>query len=246
MANIRFKLGKLAPKNDPKTLKFKSYLSSLPPIPSAIDWTPKVADWQMLGNDEVGDCTCASAMHLEMLWTSQTSTEYVPSTADTLFAYSAITGYNPTDPSTDNGANEENVLNWWKQNGFGSRKPILGFMQIDTKNLAHIKAAITIFGGVYAGVQMPDNAQDQFQAGQPWSNSSKTIEGGHAIPLVAYDPNYMTCITWGAKQKIDYQWLGQNLEEAYAVLSPDWLTSMGVTPNGFNLTQLWADLNQVS
>ena len=77
---MKFKLGKLAPKNDPRTLKYKDYFKKLPPIPAAIDWTPKVPDWQMLGNDQYGDCTCASAMHMEMLWTSQAGAEFIPTT----------------------------------------------------------------------------------------------------------------------------------------------------------------------
>lgn len=243
---IRYKLGKLPPKNDPKTLKFKSYLSSLPPTPTAIDWSGKVSNWGLLGNDQWGDCTCAAAMHLEMLWSSQAGTTVLqPNTQETLAAYTSITGFNPADPNSDQGANEETVLQWWYKNSFGVGKPILGFMSIDPTNLSHIKSAIQIFGGVYAGIQVPNNAQDQFQQGLPWSGPANGIEGGHAIPLVAYDPTYVTCITWGAKQKMDYTWLGQNLEECYVVVSPDWLNAHDSAPSGFNLTQLWTDLHQL-
>ena len=241
--SLRFKLGKLAPKIDNRTLKFKSYFAKLPPLPTAIDWTPKVPDWLMLGNDQYGDCTCASAMHLEMLWTSQTSKEYIPSVTDTLAAYTAITGFNPNDPNTDNGAAELDVLNYWKKTGFGSRPPITGFMEIGTGNIQHLKASIALFGGAYIGIQVPANAQDAFSAGQPWIDTSCTdIEGGHAIPLVAYDANFVTCVTWGALQKISYDWLATYMEEGYAVLSPDWIAN-GSAPSGFNLAQLQSDLN---
>lgn len=243
----KFKLGKLAPKIDQRTLTYKSFFAQLPPIPTAIDWTSKIPDWQMLGNDQYGDCTCAAAMHLEMLWTSQTSQEYVPTTEQTLAAYTAITGFNPADPNTDQGAAELDVLNYWRKTGFIPGKTILAFMSVNHTNIQHIKSAIALFGGVYAGIQVPSNAQDAFSNGQPWNDTTcNDIEGGHAIPLVAYDENYVTCITWGQKQLISYSWLGRYLEETYAVLSPDWLTAHGTAPSGFNLAQLQTDLNIIT
>jgi hypothetical protein len=243
----KFKLGKLAPKHDSRTLKFKSYFDKLPPIPTAVDWTPKVADWKMLANDEVGDCTIAAAGHLEMLWTSQTSTEYIPTDAETLAAYTAITGYNPQDPNSDNGAVELDVLNYWRNTGFGSRPPILAYMQINPTVIDHVKASIALFGGCYVGIQVPASAQDDFSNGLPWTNTNdNNIEGGHAIILVAYDQNYVTCVTWGALQKISYPWLAKYMEEAYAVLSPDWIAANGSAPSTFNLAQLQADLKLIS
>ena len=245
---MRYKLGKLAPKLDERTLKFKSYFAQLPPLPTSVDWTGKVPNWLMLGNDQYGDCTCASMGHLEMLWTSQTSTEYIPTDTETLAAYTNISGFNPADPNTDNGAAELDVLNYWRKTGFGSRPPILGYMSIHPSEIQHVKASIALFGGCYIGIQVPSNAQDAFSNGQPWTDTTcNDIEGGHAIPLVGYDENYFTCITWGATQKISYAWLAKYMEECYAVLSPDWLVEdVGSAPSGFNLTQLQTDLNIIS
>jgi hypothetical protein len=54
----------------------------------------------MMGNDKVGDCTCAAAGHLVMDWTANTGKEVVPSSQQIVAAYSAITGYNPVIRAT--------------------------------------------------------------------------------------------------------------------------------------------------
>ena len=191
------------------------------------------------------NCTCASLAHCEMLWTSQSTVELVPTTQQVLDLYSAITGYNPQDPNSDQGANVLDVLNYWRNTGFLNHK-IQAYVQINPRNTAHVKAAVDLFGAVYTGIQVPSRAQDQFSNGQPWDDiNPDEIEGGHAIPLVAYDPNYITCVTWGAKQKISYPWLAKYMDECYAVLSTDWIAANGSAPSGFNLGQLYTDLRLV-
>src|SRR5208282_2013127 len=55
-------------------------------------------DWGMDGNDSVGDCTCADPAHRLMIWSAQGTGKLVmPTAAETLALYSAITGYNPAD-----------------------------------------------------------------------------------------------------------------------------------------------------
>ena len=240
-----FKLGKSPARVDARTLKFRAYLAQLPPTPVTRDWTTKVPDWLILANDVVGDCTCAAAAHLDMLWTSWASTVVLPTDAAVLAAYTAITGYNPADPSTDTGANELDVLNYWRQTGILGRK-ITAYVQLEPRNLDHIKAAINLFGGVYAGVQLPDSAMREFDEELPWSDVSENASDGHAIPLVAYDADTVTCITWGRKQVISNTWLAKYLDEGYAVLSPDWIAANALAPSGFDLPQLTEDLKLVS
>jgi hypothetical protein len=238
----RFKLGKLAARRDPRNLKYKSYAASLPPPPLSVDWTKKVPDWGMYLNDQLGICTIAAVMHDLMLWSSLASTEFIPTDAQALEAYSAITGYTPTDSSTDTGACESDVLSYWKETGIAGKK-ISAYVSVNQNKLQEIKSAIALFGAVYAGVQLPDTAEDEFQAGKPWDNLKGTIVGGHAITLVGYTPDYVTCVTWGKTQLISYPWLGCFLDETHAVLSPDWISADNLSPSGFNVSQLQLDLN---
>ena len=244
---MQYKLGKLAAKHDDRTLKFKSYFKSLPPIPQSIDWTAGITNFLMCGNDTVGDCTCAGAAHLEMIWESNAKTSTVPTTEEpltsqVLAAYSAITGYNPSDPNTDTGADLLTVLNYWTNNPIANYN-IKAYTQLPLNNLNDIRAAIALFGGVYMGVQLPDDAQTAFSNGQPWIDTTdNNIEGGHCIVLVGYTPQYFTAISWGAKQLLSPDWFTKYADEAYAVISPQWINAYGTAPSGFNLAQLEADL----
>ena len=240
-----FKLGKLAAKHDPRTFKFKSYFAHLPPTPPTADWGNKVPDWLMLANDQYGDCTCASAAHMIMLWLSYNAIPIIPTNDQVLAVYSDITGFNPADPNTDQGAVELDVMNYWRQKGILGHK-INAFVQVEHSNLDHIRAAINLFGGVYAGTLLPENAMDAFDNSLPWSDTSTSASDGHAIPLVAYDANTITCITWGKCQVLTNEWALKYLDEAYAVLAPDWIAANGLAPSGFNTEQLTEDLKLVS
>ena len=238
------KLGKLAPRLDSRTLKFKTYLTKLPPIPAAIDWTGKVKTWPMFLNDSIGICTIAGGAHLEMGWSSYAApNEAIPTDQQVLAAYSAITGYTPSDPSTDTGADLLTVLNYWRKQKIAGHG-IKYYAQIALNSQEQLQASIALMGGAYIGVNLPQSAEDAFQAGQPWTDTTdKNILGGHCIVLVGYDPTYVTAVTWGATVKISYAWLNTYMDEAYAIISPQWVEAGGVnTPTGLNLTQLEADL----
>lgn len=236
------KLGKKAVRLDERTFKLSRYLPTLPPVPPAADWSGKVAAWGMMANDSVGDCTCAAAGHLEMLWTSEAGIEFTPADADVLAAYSAISGYNPGDANSDQGADELSVLNYWRQTGIACRR-IYSFATVNVSNLAEVRAAVALFGGLYIGVQLPQSAMDAVDAGAPWINvSDQNILGGHAVPIVAYDTNGLTCITWGKPQRMTWDWFAKYCDEAYVVLSPDWIANSGQAPSGFDLAQLNLDL----
>ena len=59
---------------------------------------------------------------------------------------------------------------------------------------------------------------------------------------MAGSPLTFTCVTWGERLKMSHNFLLDYAEEAYVVLSPDWLNAMGEAPSNFNLGQLQADL----
>lgn len=240
------KHGKLPVRLDSRNLKLTTYLSQLL-IPTSIDWTNGISTWGMYHNDTIGDCTCAAAAHLEMLWTSNAGNIVIPADQDILSAYSAITGYDSNNPNTDQGANELDVLSYWRVNGIANHK-IGAFVQLNLRDIQHVKAAVAIFGGAYLGVQLPNSAIDQTSSGQIWDIVADDggIDGGHAIPVVAYDATGLTCITWGQEQRMSWDFFNKYMDEGYAILSTDFLNGKGTTPSGFNLQQLQADLAAVT
>ena len=248
---LKLKLGKHPVRHDPRTLLMATYLTpALPAAPATFDVSSKVHNWGMMGNDQIGDCTCAAAGHLIMEWTMNAKGKMVtPSDKQIIAAYSAITGYNPATGANDNGAQEIDVLNYWRQSGIAGDK-ISAYLALEPANHTHVMDSVYIFGGCYIGVQLPKSAQPQTQNHQPWSvppggtsgDGAPGSWGGHAVPVVAYDTRGVTVVTWGALQIMTWGFWKVYCDEAYAILSPDYLTGKKVTPQGFNLKQLQEDL----
>jgi hypothetical protein len=247
---FKLKLGKNPVRHDPRTLLLASYISAkLPKPPEQFDLTKKVSQWGMMENDQIGDCTCAAAGHLLMLWTANAGDEFVPTDQQIVAAYSAVTGYNPATGANDNGAQEIDVLNYWRQTGIANHK-IGAYMALEPSNHGHILDSVYIFQGCYIGLQLPKSAQAQTENHQPWSvppggavgDGKAGSWGGHAVPVVAYDQRSLTVVTWGALQTMTWGFWAAYCEEAYAILSLDYLTGAKKTPNGFDLQQLQADL----
>jgi hypothetical protein len=65
--------------------------------------------------------------------------------------------------------------------------------------------------------------------------------GGHAVDVVRYSPGTLTAVTWGRLQDLTWAFLDRYCDEAYCIISPDFLRG-GHTPNGFDLEALKADL----
>jgi hypothetical protein len=241
------KLGKLSPKIDPRTLRLARYLRpDLPPAPAAVEYGQGVSAWGMMQNDVLGCCTCASAGHMVMAWTSNAGAPAVPGDDAIVQAYSAVSGYNPATGERDNGAIELDVLRYWRKQGIAGHK-IAAYAAITPYKLSQIKAAIWLFEGAYLGLALPETAQDQ----EVWDlvggpGSSPGSWGGHAVNAIGYDEDGVTVVTWGAKQRMTWSFWGSYCDEAYAVLSEDMLLGDGRCCAGMDLPALQRDLLEVS
>ena len=251
------KLGKRPPKYDARTLQFANYMDRMPgplPTPPAeISYVVKVPNWPVLLNDQLGDCVIAAMGHMVQQWTyfatggagMQTMTD-----DEALAAYQEIGGYDPNDPNTDNGVCMLDALNYWRNVGIivgGKLHKIGGYVATDPQNLLQARQAIWMFGNQFTGVQLPTSVEDANDwtvpdggiyspAGQPggW--------GGHCVPTMAESPETLTCVTWGERLKLSHNFLFDYADEAYAILSPDWITSQGETIAGFDLAALRRDI----
>jgi hypothetical protein len=250
----KLKLGKAVARHDPRTLLLASYLTpALPAPPASLDISTKVSSWGMMANDQLGDCTCAAAGHLIMEWTANAGKQTVtPTDQQIIAAYSAITGYNPVTGANDNGANEVDVLNYWRQTGIAGDQ-IGGYVALEPANHTHVMDSVYMFEGCYIGLQLPKTAQAQTQNNQPWSvppsgtggDGAPGSWGGHAVPVVAYDTRGVTVVTWGALQIMTWSFWATYCDEAYAILSTDYINGNKQAPQGFSLQQLQADLTDL-
>jgi hypothetical protein len=251
-------LGRRLARHDARTLRFAAYAKDLPMPPAQCNWSEHSPSWPMMLNDNLGDCTIAAAGHLIQEWTANAygGPGHIVADPDILKAYEAVSGYKPGKPDTDDGAVELDVLNYWRKTGIGGHK-IWAFAAVAPRNHVHVQQAAYLFGGLYIGLDLPVAAQAQLDAKKPWDPPTKHPSrdwepgswGGHAVPIVAYDQNWLTVVTWGALQKMSWRFLDTYCSETWAVLGgSDWLegTDMPVAPNGLDLAALQSDLTAVT
>jgi hypothetical protein len=247
-----FKLGKQRPKIDSRTLQFGAYLTAqLAPPPPAVNWAKPVTQWPMMGNDQYGDCTCAAAGHMIEEWTANTgAVEVLPDTA-ILQAYNYFAHGNP-----DAGANMLDVLKYWRKTGIGGDK-ISAFAQLEPQSDIELQDAVSIFGNCYIGLELPNFAvapNTDFlktpwlvPAGGAVGNAAPNPNNGHCVPAVAYDQRFIYVVTWGALKTMSWQFYDAYADEAFAVLSTDWINKkLGTAPPGFDMATLQQDLAQVT
>ncbi len=232
-------------------LHFKSYFLEhrLPPIPAVFGHQhlfPKDG-WGMLGNQRIGDCTIASAMHCSMLFNKIVNQNVRFTDLDAQDDYSAVSGYIPGDITTDGGANMVQVCSYWQKTGMrdshNNRHKIVAYLAVDHKYLDRVFAAAYLFDAVKLGVQIPSSAERQFMAGRPWANvAGDEIAGYHDVPMVGRLANgNIAVVTWGALQEVEQSWLAVNLNEAVAVVSEESLAN-GKSSEGFDISALLDDL----
>lgn len=217
------------------------------PAPDSADWMSPVAGWNMALNDELGDCTAAGMGH------TITAVEKVAQLRDvvvpddqTLAMYEAISGYRPGRPETDVGATLQDALDYARKTGLAGVR-VTAFAQIDASDLNLVRACIAYFGAVYAGMNFPGSAMDQFDNHLPWNVVKRAkIEGGHCVPLLKYDAQSFTCVTWGRPQAMGIGFYQRYFDEIWVPIFSDWMEAAGVTPSGLDATAANADFQSLT
>jgi hypothetical protein len=214
-------------------LHLAPHLTAVAP-PASVDWYSRVSGWPMYLNDRIGDCTEAMVGHL-----IEAASEYGQGAAaligdqDVLAAYERVSGYNPADPSTDQGAVLQDVYGDWRKNGVGGHKNLV-FAQVDHRNGTEVRQAVDEFGAVGLGIIVTQDMMDAFDAGQDWVSSGGAQLGGHAVPIVGYDRVYVYVVTWGKVQAMTWGCYDNVTEEAWVAVLPEWFSG-GKDPEGLDL-----------
>lgn len=245
---LAHKLGKRAPRLDPRTLKLAKYLPpTVPPAPASASYLRRVSDWGMMLNDSLGDCVPAAAGHMVQQWTAYAGVERVLSDRSILRAYEDVGGYVDGDPSTDNGTDMLSFVKYWRATGMGAHK-VLAFVSVDPSRPDQVRQAIHLFGNCFLGVQLPVTVQGEtvwsVPRSGPFGDASPGSWGGHCVPLMSYSQPRATytALSWGAPLTVTAGFLRCYADEAYAVLSQDWIERNGLAPSLFDLAALRADL----
>jgi hypothetical protein len=231
------KLGKLAPKKHKLTLRFEDFRTPVDPNipPPKRAWEYVIADdkWGMYGNNVKGDCTLAAKAHIIMCITANAGALVVPDPAEIVGIYDQLS-------PDDTGLAMTDVYDYWLKNPIAGQK-LAGWVQIDQTNDQHFDECVNLFGACDTGIQLPQSAIDEFNAGQNWEfvNPTGGIAGGHDVPYLGFGRLGKTCITWSRRQPCGNAFVQNFCDEAYAPFLESWFDTAGAAPNGFNRDALW-------
>ncbi|HTP77588.1 MAG TPA: hypothetical protein VMJ73_11490 [Rhizomicrobium sp.] len=230
-------------------LKLADYLHAEATPPASVSRPHAGFQWGTLANDRIGDCVIAMMLHSIEDFHLDAQTTPPPFTdQDAISVYSAITGYNPDDPNSDQGTDESQAMKYWESPGLDveGKHTIAGTVSVDPSNLKECRIAIFEFAALQIGINLPLTAQGQSE----WTvvgdgktgDSAPGSWGGHGIPYREYDAKTFTCVTWGEELQLTVPFHQTYAEEAHVVVTQEMLNRQGLSPSGLNWSRLTADL----
>jgi hypothetical protein len=214
----------------PKDLHLRRFLlppAELPKPPEIIDNTVYVKQsWGMYANDQHGDCVFASSGHRRVTQAAMNGQQITIPDGEVLRAYSAVTGFNPADPSTDNGAVMVEAAAWERRNDLGGDR-VFAFarVRIDPNDREMLDLCTYYFGGVWFGINLPRSAQRQ--TGQVWDvvdgpDGQPGTWGGHAVWSPKASPETRDVVTWAKMQRMSHAFVSTMADEAWCILPSAW------------------------
>lgn len=238
LSEFPYKLGR-RPGRIPVGLRDLSYYvaGELPQAPPRTDYP--TFTWGMLGNDKVGDCGVAGLEHgFEADAVVVHEQETWPDTAEAVHYYFDYTG------GQDSGVVLSDYLEYVRKNGYYGHH-VHAYAPVEVANLPLLHTCVWMYGFAYTGITVTNAMQEAFSNGQPWTTSllNSSVAGGHCIPLVGYDDQYLYAVTWGKIQPITYPMWHYIASEAWAVLTGEFVAHHG-NGRGVNLDALVADIKK--
>lgn len=233
--------------------------SGLPPVAwtEDVDRSSRVSSIPMYLNDQIGDCTIAGIAHLYgAVSVYGGHPEVMFEDGEIQSVYSRVSGYVPGNANTDNGALCSTVLADNKANGISDTAGIvhknLGYAKLGNPADEELVAqCLDVFGSLYVGFNVQSHMMTEFSDGQVWTwQNGDSLDGGHCVVLQRRYPcgsmhGVLEYYSWGQRQRADFGWQANAVEEAWVVVTPEWITANGATVEGMDLQQLLADMADV-
>lgn len=217
------KYGRKPPKNHP-ALQLADLLAPVPYHPPTQDNLAVLKGWQMLGNDQYGDCVAVTWANVRRLMANLAGTAEYPNLTQVITFYKT---QNPGFPSQDDGMDIQTALEDLVANGGPDGRHAVAFAKVDHTNPDEVKAAISIFGYVWTGITVLQANQDEFGKGLAWDYvKGSPVDGGHSVVTGGYygladdDERF---ITWAQETGFTDNFWSHLVEEAWVVIWPEHL-----------------------
>lgn len=245
-------LGRVKSVHDPRMLQLNRYVAvqSLP-TPPQHDLYKHTDGWPMLANDQFNCCTSSAAGHMVHHWTSVNEDSVVLTDTDIIQAHAKLTNDHLTEP-----VSMLTALKFWRKAGIGNHQ-IHSFISAGKAKADTLRAVIYLFGAAYIGLDLPNFALPRTLEQIPtvqWEippaispeDAAPQEQNGHCVAAIGYDENYIYVVTWGTLKTMSWDFFTRYTDEAYAVLSTDWVQKDKMAPSGFDLQTLERDLSLVT
>jgi hypothetical protein len=161
--------------------------------------------------------------------------------------YAACTGFSPSDPTSDQGTDMQVAASYRQKTGvldaLGRRHLIDSYVALLPGDVGQLALAAYLTGAAGVGLRLPSDAEDQFNAGKPWTVTLGVgTDGGHYVPCVGRNSagNFIV-VTWGRLHAMTPEYYTANCDEAIAYISLETLRN-SLTPEGFSADQLRSDV----
>lgn len=224
-------------------------LGALPTPPDDVDYSgpamPAIS--RLYRNDVLGCCVISGIAHDIGVFTAGAAGTPVMFTDEQIVEmYGLIGGYDPRDPSTDQGCSETEALDYWHQHSFLGH-PIAGWLTINTENVAEVKLAAFLFENLFFGIELPDEWTQVRESGFVWDAGTPNPRNGHCVVGCGFSPQGIKICTWGMTGTMTWEALARDViaqsgGELHAVISPETIArATQRAPNGFSWDQLVAD-----
>ena len=198
------------------------YLRTLSvPMPRSYDVSAEIPDYSVASNDVLGTSVLASVVNVLQLAYNEVGEYFpIPSSWEVESAYSEL------DKNDDGNVCIADALDHWMEHGlFGTK--ISAYVPVDIKNRREISRACFEFGTVILGAEMPENAEGQFNAGEPFYLSELEFPHaqGHSMVATGYNRFGIDIVTWGSTESLTWSWWERYGSEAWIVI-PEFLTEI--------------------
>ena len=214
-------------------------------------------------NTQLGCCVISHHAHFLANITSQVGKPFIYTDKQIIKDYSAVGGYIPGDPFSDQGCNIDDDLVYLTTTGFADGSKLLpstssgssqgGAIDLDPTSQLALTQSVWITGGVCFGMSMPDAWIDPApqESGFVWDVAGRPVDSnGHCFTGFAYPTSQGIAIaTWGMVGTITWAAIAKYGAasangEVHSYVNHEMIDSTtGLAPNGLTLNQICTYFN---